>query len=331
MRVLIGYDGSECSRAAIADLARAGLPDGAEAVVLAVADLPVQLPYAQAAELTPQTLPPRLAEEVQRESAKAVAEARDSAAAGAARLGELFPRWTVRAEAVADSPYWALLKEAERWPADLVVVGSHGRSALGRLILGSVSQHVLSHAPCSVRIGRCRGDGAESGEQAKATSDEPARIIVAVDGSAGSWAAVEAVAARHWPVGTQFRVVTAVDLRLASLVNCYGTELATDDPADTLRCHADAAARRLKEAGLSAVPVVLPGDPKYALPGEAARWEADAIVLGAKGHTALQRFLLGSVSAAVAARSRCSVEVVRPRTPAPPAAAAGGPAGPVGH
>ena len=40
-------------------------------------------------------------------------------------------------------------------PPDLVLVGSHGRSRLGRLILGSVSQKVLSHVHCSVRIGRC--------------------------------------------------------------------------------------------------------------------------------------------------------------------------------
>ena len=131
MRVLIGYDGSDCARAAIQDLARAGLPKRAEAVVLSVADLPVQVPYGAAGELTPQTLPPRLLEELQRESAKAVAAARDTAAAGAARLAALFPHWIVRPEAVADSPYWALVQEAERWPADLVVVGSHGRSALG--------------------------------------------------------------------------------------------------------------------------------------------------------------------------------------------------------
>src|SRR6476660_7409735 len=159
MRVLIGYDGSECSRAAIEELGRAGMPERAEAVVLSVADLPVQVPYAQSGELTPQALPPRLLEEVQRQSAKAVAEARESAAAGAARLSAVFPHWTVRTEAVADSPYWALLKEAERWPADLLVVGAHGRSALGRLILGSISQHVVGHAPCSVHVGRRRGEG----------------------------------------------------------------------------------------------------------------------------------------------------------------------------
>src|SRR4051794_13124950 len=206
MRVLIGYDGSDCARAAIADLARAGMPERAEAVVLTAADLPAQIPYAPAGELTPQTLPPRLLEELQRESAKAVVVARDSAAAGAARLRALFPHWTVRPEAVADSPYWALLTEAERWPADLIVVGSHGRSALGRLILGSVSQHVLSHAPCSVHIGRCRGAGVDGGDEATGQVREPPRIIVAVDGSEHSGAAVRAVASRPWPLGTTFRV-----------------------------------------------------------------------------------------------------------------------------
>src|SRR5436190_136116 len=58
MRVLIGYDGSDCARAAIADLARAGMPERAEAVVLAAADLPAHVPYGAAGDLTPQPLAP---------------------------------------------------------------------------------------------------------------------------------------------------------------------------------------------------------------------------------------------------------------------------------
>jgi len=53
-------------------------------------------------------------------------------------------------------------------------------------------------------------------------------------------------------------------------------------------------------------------DPKRLIVEEAASWNADCIFLGARGHSRLERFLLGSVAAAVAARATCTVEVVRP-------------------
>jgi nucleotide-binding universal stress UspA family protein len=55
------------------------------------------------------------------------------------------------------------------------------------------------------------------------------------------------------------------------------------------------------------------GDPKQILIEEAESWQADSIFVGAKGMRGIERLLLGSVSAAVAARAHCSVEVVRPK------------------
>jgi nucleotide-binding universal stress UspA family protein len=51
-------------------------------------------------------------------------------------------------------PRTAILDAAEKWPADLIVVGSHGRSGLDRFLLGSVSERVVRHAPCSVEVVR---------------------------------------------------------------------------------------------------------------------------------------------------------------------------------
>jgi nucleotide-binding universal stress UspA family protein len=53
-------------------------------------------------------------------------------------------------------PRSAIVDEAEEWEADLIVVGSHGRTGLSRWLLGSVAQAVVGHAPCSVEVVRRR-------------------------------------------------------------------------------------------------------------------------------------------------------------------------------
>ena len=62
----------------------------------------------------------------------------------------------VETEILRGSAVRAILDEAESWGADLIVVGSHGYGWAKRLLLGSVSQGVASHARCSVEIARCR-------------------------------------------------------------------------------------------------------------------------------------------------------------------------------
>lgn len=54
------------------------------------------------------------------------------------------------------TPEEAILDEAEKWDADLIVVGSHGFKGLDRFLLGSVSHDVAIHAPCSVEIVRSK-------------------------------------------------------------------------------------------------------------------------------------------------------------------------------
>jgi nucleotide-binding universal stress UspA family protein len=312
MNVIIAYDGSECADGAIQDLRRAGLPANTSAFVLSVAELLVDVgalpPEGEAGGGGSTSTIVRQARKLARE---AITEAGETAGAGAARVTSLFPTWRVEHGAVADSPHAAVVARAEQWPADLVVVGSHGRSALGRLVLGSVSQKVITFAPCSVSVGR-------SGETLTAPiplSDEPPRLMLAVDGSSDSALAVEAVRVRPWPRGTEVKVVTSVDLKLLSSLALAGVDLEPaardDDAASFVHRRLQSVCNELAAAGLQASPAVLDGDPKQSLVRAAERWAIDCIFLGAKGQGRLARFLLGSVSSAVAARAHCSVEVVR--------------------
>jgi Universal stress protein family len=122
------------------------------------------------------------------------------------RIRASFPSWTVNAEARGESPAWAILRRADEWKSDLIVVGSHGRSAVGRLILGSVSQKVATEANCSVRV--ARGPALRT--------HVPVRILIGVDGSPGAEATVNAVAGREWPDGGEARVVAALDAMMAT-------------------------------------------------------------------------------------------------------------------
>jgi nucleotide-binding universal stress UspA family protein len=306
MRILIGHDGSDCSAAAIDDLRWAGLPADAEALVLSVADVWVAPP-------SPELISPRSLVVLREQAEAAVANARRIAAAAADQLAGMFPRWKVRSDARAESPYWALIEKAHEWRADLVVVGSHGRSALGRLILGSVSQNVLSHAGCSVRIGRRRGGRGDAATAADVPADGPVKVLLGTDGSTDADAAVRMLRSREWPSGSEVRVAMGVNLKLLTAASGFGSIRREDDPEGLgwVRRIVDQAADYLRRPGLNVTPVVLDGDPKRVLVAEAERWGADCIFLGAQGYTRLQQFLIGSVSMAVAARAHCSVEVVR--------------------
>jgi hypothetical protein len=104
-KLLIGYDGSEHANAAIDDLERAGLSQDVEAIVLSVADafLP---PTVDPKDWGPSPVDEKIrkrAEEMRASALKAQEEAASVAAQGAARLKELFPSWTVRAETDLES------------------------------------------------------------------------------------------------------------------------------------------------------------------------------------------------------------------------------------
>lgn len=298
MKILIGYDGSDCARAALEDLRRAGLPAEADALLISVAELWMPPPPPSSYEVVEAATDLHSAAELQRRyarSSSAMKEAEELALEGGERLRKSFPGWRVEWCALLGSPARELMMKADEWNPDLIVLGSHGRSALGRLILGSVSQKVLSEARSTVRIAR----GLPKPE------GTPARIVIGMDDSRDSKLGAVEVARREWPQGTVVELVTAVEP-----FHMYGPE--PDAEVSRAREIQGEARQMLRAAGLNVVTLIEEGNPKRLLVEEAERFEADSIFVGARGHTFLERFLLGSVSSAVAARAHCSVEVTRP-------------------
>jgi nucleotide-binding universal stress UspA family protein len=311
MKILIGYDGSECADAALDDLTQAGLPTTGEIHILSVAEVWLPPPPPLSYEIIKEARNASSAAELQGDFAKRCSAAKDVlvlAERARERVQTRFPKWKVSADSSCGSAAWELVAKADRWKPDLIVVGSHGRTALGRFVLGSVSQRVLTEALCSVRIARGRVEEPNS----------PVRIIVGTDGSRASDEALRAVAMRNWPSGSEVKVVLVDDPLapefLEKLIPPLGTML--EDDRQQERAWVENISKQsidiLRSAALKVTCVVREGDPKRELPKAAEEWGADCIFVGSAGFSnRFERFVLGSVSAAVAARARCSVEVVR--------------------
>ena len=310
MKILIGYDGSECAEAALDDLKRAGLPPNVDANILTIAE--VWLPPAPSRdEIVEKAEEVKVPADLQRlysRTAAVVKEAQATVMRARDRLRASFPEWNITAKAETGSPAWELIFRAGELKPDLIVMGSHGRSAIGRFVLGSISQKVLTEAACSVRIARGRVE----------EPDGPVRIVVGIDGSPGSMEAVRSVASRNWPAGSEVSLVVVTDPWKVPVVGSLIPQLAEtieeENKAESAYAGKIAGEAEAMFSGTSVkvTRVLKDGDPKHVLPGFAEEWGADCIFVGSTGFSnRLEKLVLGSVSAAVTARAHCSVEVVR--------------------
>jgi nucleotide-binding universal stress UspA family protein len=282
MRLLIGYNRTEFAKAAIEDLVRAGLPAEADALVLTVAEL---------------CFPTVKAE-----------DAGEIAQEGAARVRELFPDWNITTQTSHGAPSREIIAAADMLQPDLVVLGEPNK-AIGSTssFLGPVSQGVLTDGDAPLRITRRR----------EIVPNSAPRLLVGFDGSEGSELAVKTIASREWPAGTSVRLLSIDDTGVLGTIGRLSPQMRAAAVgagfasrwAETL---ASRALEQLTRAGLDASVDVRSGHPQTALIDAADEWNADCIFVAP--HTAgnsFERFLLGSVSASVAAHAHCTVEVVR--------------------
>jgi nucleotide-binding universal stress UspA family protein len=139
------------------------------------------------------------------------------------------------------------------------------------------------------------------------------KILLCVDSSEDSQAAVSAVAKQCAPRETQVRVLHVlqpVSLTAAPQMDpMYTPEL--QDAAGDARKFVDRIAADLRGAGFSPEPVVAKGDVRETIVDAAAKWQSDLIVLGSHGRGGLRRLLLGSVAEFVVRHAPCSVLVAR--------------------
>lgn len=287
MKVVIAYDGSEAACDMLFELRHAGLPADTHALVLSVSEELYAPVDAHGKPMDAKALSDQ-------------ATARGLADEGREHLRKIFPDWSIDIEGTEGSPASVIVQRAATWGkgdphgADLIVVGSSGLGRIERFVFGSVSQHVLASAPCSVRV--CRGNPDRD--------RDPVRLVIAHDGSSDADAAIDAMIARSWNEGTSAILVTALPSMFAG-----GVERWEKDEIEDL--HAEVVGR-LETGGIATTSLIEQISPKRLLVDCAEKNDADCIVMGARGRTRFERMMLGSVSSAVAARAHCSVEVVRP-------------------
>jgi nucleotide-binding universal stress UspA family protein len=153
------------------------------------------------------------------------------------------------------------------------------------------------------------------------------KILLAIDDSECSRAAVNTVIKEFRPAAAEVHVLHVVEpLRLAPPL--VGAGVGPSVPGDFIGIVEDwldkaeslvlQTAGCLESAGFHVTTSVSEGDARTKILDFAERWKPDLIVVGSHGRKGLDRFLLGSVSEAVARHAHCSVQIVRPNaSPAP--------------
>jgi nucleotide-binding universal stress UspA family protein len=201
-----------------------------------------------------------------------------------------------------------ILRVADEVQADLIVLGSHGRSGLGRLVMGSVAEAVLRKAHCSVLIKR-------STESVADTPSAIHSILHPTDFSQESTAAqcVARELARELGARLLLLYVEPIDTMIAYLGN-----LMADEDLPDWRAALEALQRSIEGPDLKA-PVEIElrqGDPIQEILDVARVRNSDLIVLGSHGRSGLSRLLMGSVAEAILHGSTVPVLVVKSSNPA---------------
>jgi nucleotide-binding universal stress UspA family protein len=309
MRILLAYDGSQAAQTACDLLAHLRLAPSTELMVATVIDAPemdigvTDLPVRRSADEDERDLERRVDVDLTRVAAGFRAPDRDT-----------------ETRILHGRPASALVEEAERWNADLVVIGNRGHGPLEGVLLGSTSAEVVDHAPCPVLVARhprvhrlvIGADGSESANRALATLVDwsllrgvPASVV----------GVLEPISA--WDFAAGGSTPEVVQMRIDAQQE-RGRQLATQ---------VDEAVAALRRAGSLADGEVREGDPADQLMRAATERHADLVVVGTRGLHGIGRLLLGSVARNVLLHTSASVLVVRSlreRVEATPAAVLSG-------
>jgi nucleotide-binding universal stress UspA family protein len=282
-KIIIGFDGSEPARDALALGVRLAREADADLLVANVYPLEPLLTSVPASPYQAQLL---------RDAEHTLASARAALADGPDADFLAVP---------GASPARALHELAEQEHADLVVVGSCHRGRIGRALIGSNAQKLLQGSPCAVGVAP---HGYRRTPRALASSWDDTAVGIAYDGSPE---AMEALQAARGTAGN-LRVISVVDLGGLSYGYGYGYAEYLDNARELARVEIAEALASL--AGRDAKTEIREGAPVTEI--SAASETLDVLFVGSRSYGPAKRVLLGSVSAQLIEQAACPV-IVAPR------------------
>jgi nucleotide-binding universal stress UspA family protein len=297
MKTVFATDGSPAAQAAGALLQTLPLPAEAEIAIITV--VPQNPSWAEifAGHVTENmSLIEALEEEQQERTERYLAEA-----------AEPFRdrKFSVTTASYPGHPGAEIVRVAEEAEADLVVVGSHGRTGLAAVLIGSTAEHVAKRANCPVLVARGPGTAIQ-------------RILLATDGSEHSHRAMERLRDLPLPhVAVTALHVTESFYASPGLVPALREEFerTVEEVRRAQRQNAELLAegtrRFLEAAGYTATPTVRTGSAAEEILAAAREEASDLIVVGARGLSPAREFFLGSVSGRVLRYAPCSVLIAR--------------------
>jgi len=281
VRVLVATDGSRPAQAAIATTVHFPWPDRTR--VRAISARRTRAEYRRSILLT------------------ALDRGAEMAAARARRT--LSRRWPdVEVEVLDTTPVKGILGEAERFRADVIVVGWRGLGAVRRLLTGSVSRGIVRGSKCTVLVVK----------QSKRVRE----IVVGFDGSPTARRALAFVGRLLPPRNGRVTLVSAIELMTVPSQSRFPGAAAVAREVKrqnairvrTATKHLNRAAATLKRSGWQTRTMLVHGEPLRDLLSAVAAARAQLLVVGARGTTGIRHVLLGSV--AEGAVNRCPVPVI---------------------
>jgi len=202
-----------------------------------------------------------------------------------------------------EQPYHYIVDEAEKKRANVIIMGTRGRTGLKRLIMGSVTAKVIGHAPCNVIV-------VPLNAQIKFKN-----ILVATDGSRYSNATASQAIAMAKQSGAHLIAVSVAPSESVAPLDIVQSEMQQELIAEEELKEAEKNVRYVKDLagkdGLDITGLILVGNPYEAIIDTAKKKDVDLIVIGSHGRSGLERLFMGSVAERVVILSPCAVLVVK--------------------
>lgn len=288
-KILCPIDFSPGSQQAMRTAIRIANEDGAELVLFHSWHIPAMAFVGDAA------FPPLLSENLAEDARRGLDDAeREATLAGAKR---------VTTKLAHGLPWEQIVEVLEREPFDLAVIGTHGRTGLSRILLGSVAEKVVRHAPCSVL--------------AVHPHDEPrpySHVLCPVDFTPSSRHALDLATSLVRPGGAGITLLHVLEIPVA-----YSGPITIADFARDLDGRAARELDRWAARAREQVTVPVETQTRVGYAGAQALSEIDGdrtvdlVVVGSHGRTGIKRALLGSVAEKIVRHAKCPVLVARER------------------